>query len=151
MKKVYCSYCKCGNRRVHFEKPDIARGPVLFEVPDDVEGPWFCSIECMSYAGKDYKTIAKHMPNVVGIDKQQYKITTFNTVEELLEIDWVKSWSEYPRFTQYSLWQGYLMSEWYETSLDLNTGFDTTTHKWWAVGLLSSTEGLNLPRRDAKP
>jgi hypothetical protein len=46
MKKVDCSYSKCGDYRVHHEKPDIARGQQKIEVPDDFIGKAYCSCTC---------------------------------------------------------------------------------------------------------
>lgn len=36
----------CAERRIHHERPDTPRGPQYVEVPDDYEGPAFCSITC---------------------------------------------------------------------------------------------------------
>lgn len=46
MKKVPCTYSKCGLRRVHYTKPDIQRGAQYIEVPEDFQGQAFCSITC---------------------------------------------------------------------------------------------------------
>jgi hypothetical protein len=51
MKRVYCSYEKCGVRRRHFEEPFTERGTQTISVPDDHKGPMFCSFECAIYAG----------------------------------------------------------------------------------------------------
>jgi hypothetical protein len=48
-KIVSCSYSKCNCRRLHFEKPQFNRSRQVFSVPKDHPGPWFCSIECMTY------------------------------------------------------------------------------------------------------
>ena len=48
MKKVYCSYNKCYQRRVHYERQDEERGQQLVEVPDDFkdEEKAYCSLTC---------------------------------------------------------------------------------------------------------
>ena len=45
MKKILCKYSECGDRRVHYEHPDVPRGTVRFEVPDDVQFG-YCSHTC---------------------------------------------------------------------------------------------------------
>lgn len=57
---VACSYVNCGDRRIHWEKPDVPRGPQHFEIPDDYVGPAYCSIECAYYdEGIKNATVAK--------------------------------------------------------------------------------------------
>jgi len=51
MKKVPCSYPKCGEYRVHYERPDEARGTQMIEVPDDHTGKAYCSITCACLDG----------------------------------------------------------------------------------------------------
>lgn len=48
MAAMPCEYNGCGDRRIHFERPDVARDTQLVEVPLRA----FCSIECkMLYYG----------------------------------------------------------------------------------------------------
>lgn len=46
MKKVPCRYKDCGLRRRHWCDPYTDRGIQHIEVPDDHEGPIYCSLEC---------------------------------------------------------------------------------------------------------
>lgn len=46
VKQIICSGPGCDNRRVHWMEPFTPRGPVKVIVPDDYEGPAYCSIEC---------------------------------------------------------------------------------------------------------
>ena len=52
MKKVPCSYHKCADHRVHFEKPDIPRGIQYIEVPDNFTGRAYCSVTCLMMDGQ---------------------------------------------------------------------------------------------------
>ena len=45
-KKMPCSYDQCKYHRIHFELPDVPRGVQYVEVPDDWEGPAYCSVTC---------------------------------------------------------------------------------------------------------
>jgi hypothetical protein len=49
MKKVPCSGPGCSDRRRHYES-DEPRGTIYVEVPDEYDGPAFCSIECWNYS-----------------------------------------------------------------------------------------------------
>ena len=51
MKKVPCSYEKCGDYRCHWEKPEEKRGTQMIEVEDDFDKPAYCSITCATLAG----------------------------------------------------------------------------------------------------
>lgn len=51
MKKVPCSGPACKERRIHWERPDMLRGTVLVEVPDDFKGDAWCSITCAVMSG----------------------------------------------------------------------------------------------------
>jgi len=48
MKKVPCSYSKCGERRVHWCDPFTSRGQQMVEVPDnrDPTQKQYCSLTC---------------------------------------------------------------------------------------------------------
>ncbi len=50
MKRVPCSYEQCGGRRRSWWD-FTPRKTRMIEVPDDHEGPAYCSIECAVYAG----------------------------------------------------------------------------------------------------
>jgi hypothetical protein len=50
MKKVPCSYEKCGKIRPHFESSEESRPTQWIEVPDDFAGRAYCSVECAAYA-----------------------------------------------------------------------------------------------------
>lgn len=51
MKEVSCSYEGCSDRRIHWSRPDEPRPRRIIEVPDDHEGPMYCSITCACYDG----------------------------------------------------------------------------------------------------
>ena len=63
MKKVPCFYYDCGSRRVHWCDPYTERGTQYVEVPDDYEGPAFCSFECAILAGRLKLKIETSSPN----------------------------------------------------------------------------------------
>ena len=48
MKRLPCKHEKCGERRVHHDRPDTPRGVRFVDVPDDFteDDPVFCSITC---------------------------------------------------------------------------------------------------------
>ena len=48
---VPCKYEKCGQRRRHWCDPYTERGTQQVEVPDDQEGPIYCSLECAMLDG----------------------------------------------------------------------------------------------------
>lgn len=51
-KLVPCAYARCGERRVHFERPYEPRGTQMIKVPADFASDAFCSITCAVLAGK---------------------------------------------------------------------------------------------------
>ena len=51
MKRVPCSYEKCGDHRIHHERQDEPRGTQQVMVLDDHEGPAYCSITCACMDG----------------------------------------------------------------------------------------------------
>lgn len=81
--------------------------------------------------------ITQHVPNYIDGDHQTAE---FGSLEELLEIDWVKSWSTHDMkdlpFWRYSESNGsqdiILMGEWKEGD----------KHSWWVIGYLSESVGL---------
>jgi len=71
--------------------------------------------------------IVQHFPAYMDFDPE---CVGFDTLEELLEIPWVKRWSENANFYQYS-GGDYLMAEFHEG------------YEWWAIGKLRNpVEGL---------
>jgi hypothetical protein len=52
-----CSYSGCGDRRIHYERPDEKRPHREIEVPDNypLDRPVHCSIECMLYHAGELK------------------------------------------------------------------------------------------------
>lgn len=54
-KIVTCSYKGCSNRRPHFESLEVTRKPITFEVPEELSGPFYCSVECMLYSKAEEK------------------------------------------------------------------------------------------------
>ncbi len=48
-KRVPCDSPGCGDRRVHFERPDEPRGTQYCEVKANHAGPAFCSLNCYFY------------------------------------------------------------------------------------------------------
>ena len=82
--------------------------------------------------------ITQHVPNYIsGCDP---RVTEFESLEELLEIEWVKQWSTHDMkdlpFWRYSESKGkydiILMAEWKEGD----------KHTWWVLGYLSESVGL---------
>ncbi len=51
MKKIACSYSKCGDRRIHYEQPDTLRGTQYIRITGNHTGPMYCSMECAMYDG----------------------------------------------------------------------------------------------------
>ena len=93
--------------------------------------------ECVNFQpeGETKKNrIVEHIPNFAsGFDP---RCVSFDTLEELMEISWVKSWKEAPQFHRYSA-DSYLMVE------------REDGHWWWAIGRLRHpVEGL--PKWEAK-
>ena len=68
MKKVPCSYPKCGEYRVHYERPDEPRGTQMIDVPDDFDRKAYCSISCACMDG------AMTMANAKPYQKKEKKI-----------------------------------------------------------------------------
>ena len=61
-----------------------------------------------------------------------------DTKDELLKLDWVKSWAEAVEgvpFLRFSLSDNYLMGEWGEGQLT----------KWWVIAYLEKPEEMDLP------
>jgi hypothetical protein len=86
-------------------------------------------------------TIKQHIPNFVsGFDPV---IQNFKTLEELLDIDFVKQWSADEDFHQFSI--GPYDSRWHLMA-EQNNG-----KRWWVVGYIIGIvrDELNLP--DWKP
>ena len=50
-KQVQCNYSGCGDRRSNYENPEPRGKPLMVEVPDDHDGPVYCSFECAIYDG----------------------------------------------------------------------------------------------------
>jgi len=48
-----CCFERCGERRIHHERPHEPRGTQYFEVPDDypIDKPVYCSLTCAISAG----------------------------------------------------------------------------------------------------
>lgn len=57
MKKVPCSYVDCGSRRKHWEDPEPRGYRRMIEVPEDFNGPAYCSIECQVYDKSKYNPV----------------------------------------------------------------------------------------------
>lgn len=76
--------------------------------------------------------IVRHLPGYIDFDPE---CVGFNTLEELLNIDWVKWWSKQSNFHRYS-YDSYLMAE-----------FDEG-YTWYAIGMLRNS--VNLPKWEAK-
>jgi hypothetical protein len=82
--------------------------------------------------------IKQRVPNWADVEP---KHADFETLENLLKIDWVERWATHPKFHQFSIstedkyesFGGLLMVE-----LEEGT-------KWWVIGFLRSVEGLSLP------
>ena len=76
--------------------------------------------------------IVQHLPGYIDFG---IEIVAFDTLEELLAIEWVKWWSDHPGFYRFSL-DNHLMAE-----------FDNG-YKWYALGRLRNP--VNLPKWEAK-
>ncbi len=57
-----CSWAKCGERRIHHDRPDIMRGHQNVEVPDNYpeDFPCYCSMTCAISDG--YLTLRYETP-----------------------------------------------------------------------------------------
>ena len=82
----------------------------------------------------------QHVPNFVDIDDDQKERAEFNSQEELLAHPWIDDWTKHEGFLRFSLSP---QGRGYETHLMAE--FDEGK-KWWVLGYLSTTEGLDLPR-----
>ena len=76
--------------------------------------------------------ITEHVPNFIGMDKP--RISKFKTCKKLLEIPWVKSFSDDPEFYRYSMDDESLMAE-YKKGKD-----------WWPVGNIKNPASVDLPK-----
>ena len=78
--------------------------------------------------------IKQHIPDFVS--DVIPKIEEFSTTEELLEIDFVKGWSEDKDFYEYALSENRLMA-----IIELENGI-----KWWVIGYIDNVENIDLPK-----
>jgi hypothetical protein len=78
--------------------------------------------------------IVQHIPNFCDVDPKEAE---FNTLEELLNISWVKSWKKdhdkKGPFFRYSLNEKYLM-------IERNEG-----KWWWTIGRIQRPDEVDLP------
>ena len=83
--------------------------------------------------------IHRHFP--VYVDSEPCS-QSFNTLEELLNIDWVNIWATCKDFYRFSISVGnsrpMLMAE-------LRDGYS-----WWVLGYLENLDGIDLPKWEAK-
>jgi len=81
-------------------------------------------------------TIRRHVPNCVDMDDECNPIE-FSTVEELLDISFVKSFKDYDDFHKFSIADRFngpsLMAEY-------NKG-----KKWWVIGHIDDASSIDLP------
>ena len=96
------------------------------------EGHQKCCVHFQPEGEVKSNRIVQHLPGYIDFD---IECVGFDTLEELLNIEWVKWWSERPKFYRYSC-DEYLMAE-----------FDDG-YKWYALGRLRNP--VNLPPWVAK-
>lgn len=83
--------------------------------------------------------IVQHIPAFVELMDDPIPEATFESLEDLLNVAFVKRWSESKRFYRFSYKRGLLMAE-----LEGGT-------KWWVVGRMTNfseemLKSLNLPQ-----
>lgn len=78
--------------------------------------------------------LKRRFPNFVDVDDSQRTIHQFETMEEFLEIDWIKSQLNFPNFYRFSVSKENLM-------LELNEG-----KEWWVIGIFETRDSLDLPK-----
>lgn len=97
------------------------------------EGHHECCVHFQPVGETKTNRIVEHIPNFAsGFEP---RCVGFDTLEELMEIPWVKSWKEAPQFHRYSA-DSYLMVE------------REDGYWWWAIGKLRNPVGL--PKWEAK-
>lgn len=64
-KRVACLAYGCAERRVHWARPDVPRGTQYVEVPDEYEGPAYCSLTCAILSGA---LSARYEPPATGVE-----------------------------------------------------------------------------------
>lgn len=84
------------------------------------------------------KTFKKHIPNACKDGNELDEINEFNSLEELLEIPYVKKQTDRKTFYRYSLSENHLMAE-YESG-----------YNWWVLGFINDISNLDLPKWEAK-
>jgi hypothetical protein len=77
--------------------------------------------------------IAQHIPSFIDLGKKP-KVSKFKTVEDLVKIPWVKSFSEDPKFYRYSIADESLMAEYKKGK------------EWWVVGNIKNPASVDLPK-----
>lgn len=87
------------------------------------------------------KTIRQHIPNFVSVDGPLPE-AQFETLQELLEIPFVKRWAESPNFHRFSLSKYMLMGN-ANLLVELRGG-----REWWVVGAIDDSTGIDLPQWD---
>ena len=87
--------------------------------------------------------IKQHYPNFCeGFTPE---VVSFSSTEELLNIPFVKKFSELPKFYRYSI-SSYKKYETRDLLMcELDEGYE-----WWVIGILENKENVNLPEWSAK-
>jgi hypothetical protein len=84
--------------------------------------------------------ITRYFPGFASGFDDEPIVAEFNSVDELMEIEWVKNWSKLSpwRGSRYSISGRYLMADFYNP------------REWWVVGILAEPYKLELPKFVAK-
>jgi hypothetical protein len=85
-------------------------------------------------------TIYQHVPAFAWDPRDEVKKADFNTLEELLQVPWVKVWEngfnvkgENIKFSHWALSENNLMAVYGENEA------------WWVVGYIETLSGIDLP------
>lgn len=82
--------------------------------------------------------IKRYLPNFVDIEGFRLEEAMPITIEDLLEVSWVKLWSDVKGFYRFSLSGNYLMAELHEGK------------EWWIVGIFEDKSFQELPEWEPK-
>jgi hypothetical protein len=78
--------------------------------------------------------LKRRFPKCVDVDNKNKTIHCFETMEEFLEIDWIKSKVNEQDFYRFSVSGNNLM-------LELKEG-----REWWVIGIFETRDSLELPK-----
>jgi hypothetical protein len=81
-------------------------------------------------------SIKRYFPNWMEMNDDDYVKVEFNSLAELMEIDWVKKWSQIPNFLKYSI-AGRPRTMYYNLLPQFKLMVELKDGKWWVLGILS--------------